>query len=128
MKKHIFYLSLIFIISLHACQSETEVHDGTPFIKAGFGYTNESILPSDPVSGEDILMGQLPIKVVLKIEKNRRLRHMQLTNVIKYSQESQDAVLYDLTFESLSGMEPKKSILMDQEGNKIYKHNLNEEP
>jgi hypothetical protein len=124
--KKLFYISLILTISLFSCNSEKTQE--VSYIQAGFGQSNDHLLVSDDTLGEDILMGQLPMKVVLKIEKNRKLRYMQLTNVIKYIQESPDSIIiYDLTFESLSDTSQRKSVLFDENGNKIYKsnHNLN---
>jgi len=122
--KKLFYISIFLTLSMSACNS-----DKTPeitYIKAGFGQSNElAAIAEDDSLAEDVLMGQLPMKVVLKIEKNRKLRYMQLTNVIKYVQESTDSVVYDLTFESPSVSGQRKSVLFDQNGNKIYKQNLN---
>jgi len=122
--KKLFYISIFLTLSMYACNSEK-----TPeitYMKAGIGQSNEiTAMASDDSLAEDVLMGQLPMKVVLKIEKNRKLRYMQLTNVIKYMQESPDSVIYDLTFESPSISGQRKSVLFDQNGNKIYKQNLN---
>jgi len=119
----LFYISLFLTLSMSACNSEK-----TPeiaYLKAGFGQSNAMTpIGSDEILAEDVLMGQLPMKVVLKIESNRKLRYMQLTNVIKYVQESPDSVIYDLTFESPSISGQRKSVLFDQNGNKIYKQNL----
>jgi len=118
--KKLFYLSLVLILGLYSCNSEKLPE--ISYVKAGFGQSHSSpLVTTEENFGEDVLMGQLPMKVVLKIEKSRRLRYMQLTNVIKYVQENQDSILYDLTFESPSGTSQRKSVLFDQHGNKIYR-------
>jgi len=121
--KKLFYISFFLTLGMSACNLEKTPE--TTYVKAGFGQSNEiSSIVSDEPTVEDVLMGQLPMKVVLKIEKNRKLRYMQLTNVIKYVQQSPDSVIYDLTFESPSKNGQRKSVLFDQSGNKIYKQNL----
>lgn len=122
--KKLFYLSFVLTLSLISCSPEKTQE--VSYIKAGFGSSEStSKIDTEENFEEDVLMGQLPMKVVLKIEKNRKLRYMQLTNVIKYVQESSDSIIYDLTFESLSGTDQPKSVLFDQNGNKIYKYNHN---
>lgn len=122
--KKLFYISLVLTLALYSCDSDKMPE--VSYVKAGFGQSNSSpMLTIEDNLSEDVLMGQLPMKVVLKIEKNRRLRYMQLTNVIKYVQEDQDSIIYDLTFESPSGTGQRKSVLFDQNGNKIFKYTTN---
>jgi len=122
--KKLFYISFVLALGIYSCNSE-KINEAS-YVKAGLGqHTSSQFITSQEYISEDLLMGQLPMKVVLKIEKNRKLRYMQLTNVIKYVQNDQDSVIYDLTFESPSDQSQRKSVLFDQNGNKIYKQSSN---
>ncbi|WP_143961863.1 hypothetical protein [Litoribacter populi] len=112
--KKLFYLPLFWLLALSSCQGNISNPD---FIKAGFGADSDS---SQQVGTADIyedkLLTQLPTSIVNKIENDRRLRYMELNNIIKY--KVQDTLIYDLTFNSYGG-NWTKSVKFDQKGNKI---------
>jgi len=87
------------------------------FIKAGFsGNKTDSALRPE-ANGEDLLLATLPEEIINYIEADRKLRYMELENIIKY--HKQDSVIYDLTFVNFSGK--KKSVKLTADGN-IIKH------
>lgn len=119
--KKLFYLSSILLFGFYSCEQDTKTD---LFVKAGLNLKNDTmILASEAQISEDILLGQLPAVIVKKIDNDRKLRYMQLTNVIKRNME--DSVIYDLTFESY-GKDKIKSVKFDQNGNKFYV-NLNKD-
>ena len=82
------------------------------------GSNKAILLAAEAQLSEDVLMGQLPAEIVAKIERDKKLRYMQLINVIKLNID--DAVIYDLTFESYLEKGKKKTVQFDQLGNKYY--------
>lgn len=113
--KRLYFLSTLILSGFYSCSQDTKTD---LMSKAGLSFNNETvILASDAKLSEDILLGQLPATIVKKIDKDRKLRYMQLTNIIKKNIE--DSVIYDLTFESYS-KEITKSVKFDQNGNKFY--------
>ncbi|MBS9524888.1 hypothetical protein KIH41_11740 [Litoribacter ruber] len=113
--KKLFYVPIIWLIALGSCQGNISNPD---FVKAGFGADSDSVKQVDSNDMyEDKLLIQLPASIVDKIENDRRLRYMELNNIIKY--KVQDTQVYDLTFISYGGNRTK-SVKFDQKGNKIY--------
>jgi hypothetical protein len=113
--KALFYIPLVGLLILGACDQKS--FSDTTFIKAGFGVDSSdtaSMINPDIKEG-DMLLAQLPEKVIEKIEGDRKLRYLELENVIKY--KVLDTMIYDLTFLNIAGR--KKTVKFDQNGNII---------